>query len=103
MAYEKGLFFIAGAQNHAAALEHSFSENGRGNGLLTRALMWDGLAHAEKPLAASVWFEDAIERVPLLLEQLRRLRQDAAPAAFTQVPRAYYPVEASDSKFWIRR
>ncbi|HEX3557709.1 MAG TPA: caspase family protein [Pyrinomonadaceae bacterium] len=77
LAYEKGMYILTAAQSYQAALEAAQL----GHGLLTYALVEEGLKKGEADAPASrdgqivvrEWFDYAAERVPLM--QLERVKQ----------------------------
>ena len=79
LAYEKGMYVLTAAQSYQAALEVSQL----GHGLLTYALIVEGLANGKAKAAAArdgrvtgrEWFDYAAERVPQMqLEKMKRER-----------------------------
>ncbi|HEU4594435.1 MAG TPA: caspase family protein [Pyrinomonadaceae bacterium] len=79
LAYEKGMYILTAAQSYQAALEAATL----GHGLLTYALVEEGLKKGEADTASSrdgrvlvrEWFDYAAERVPTLVsERTRRKR-----------------------------
>jgi hypothetical protein len=120
LAYEKGMYILTAAQSFQAALEAAQL----GHGLLTYAIIVEGLQHGaadlepkDRQVRAREWLDYATARVPQMqLEKMRRAaglrlnlsfkdeeRKLATARRSGQRPRAFYRREVDESPFVVAR
>jgi hypothetical protein len=107
LAYDKGMYVLAASQSYQAAIETSRL----GHGLLTHALVVDGLERLsadasprDGQIDVREWFQYAVGRVPqLATDGASRLLKAGAGQKGPQVPRAFFRRDTPGDAIVIKR